>query len=140
MDLGRFALRATVGPLISATAHRSCSAGSAATAPRAPAARSRAWDCAAVRVTNGGYEYNLALIGATLALTEVGPGKPSVDEALFPSIKGAGLAVLALAAAAAGSWLATSEAAQQAITPEETTEDEPARRFVREEEHVAQNA
>jgi len=31
--------------------------------------------------TNGGYEYNVALIGATLALTEVGAGRPSVDEA-----------------------------------------------------------
>jgi putative oxidoreductase len=90
--------------------------------------------------TSGGYEYNVALIGATLALTEVGPGKPSVDGALFPSLKGSGLAVLALAAAAAGSWLATSEAVQQADAPEESTEDEPARRFTREEEQVAQNA
>src|SRR4051795_12077822 len=33
-------------------------------------------------VTNGGYEYNLTLIAAMLALTEAGPGRPSVDAAV----------------------------------------------------------
>ena len=33
-------------------------------------------------VTNGGYEYNAVLIAAVLALTEVGPGEPSLDHAL----------------------------------------------------------
>ena len=31
-------------------------------------------------VTNGGYEYNVVLIAAVLALTETGPGSPSVDD------------------------------------------------------------
>lgn len=33
-------------------------------------------------ITDGGYEYNLVLIAAVLALAEVGPGTPSVDAAL----------------------------------------------------------
>jgi putative oxidoreductase len=32
-------------------------------------------------VSNGGYEYNLVLIAAVLALAETGPGRPSVDDA-----------------------------------------------------------
>ena len=60
-------------------------------------------------VTNGGYEYNLVLIAAMLAITEVGPGRPSVDAALFPGLKGTGWAAAVLAAAAAGSALGTSE-------------------------------
>ena len=32
-------------------------------------------------VTNGGYEYNVVLIAAVLALAETGPGSPSVDVA-----------------------------------------------------------
>lgn len=34
--------------------------------------------------TDGGYEYNLTLIAALLALTETGPGRPSVDASVFP--------------------------------------------------------
>jgi putative oxidoreductase len=33
-------------------------------------------------VTDQGYEYNLVLIAAALALTETGPGSPSIDEAI----------------------------------------------------------
>jgi putative oxidoreductase len=57
--------------------------------------------------TNGGYEYNLALIAALAALTETGPGRPSVDDALLPRFTGAGWALAAVAAGAAGSYLAT---------------------------------
>ena len=39
---------------------------------------------------NGGYEYNLTMIAAMLALTEAGPGRPSVDAAVFPRLKGNG--------------------------------------------------
>jgi|SRR5215217_4518676 len=66
--------------------------------------------------TNGGYEYNLALIAMTATLTEVGPGRPSIDSALFPRVRGTGWALAALAAGAAGSYLAT----------ERFTEPEPA--------------
>ena len=44
-------------------------------------------------VTEGGYEYNLALIAAMAMITETGPGRPSVDAALFPGLKGKGLAL-----------------------------------------------
>ena len=47
------------------------------------------------------------LIAAMLALAESGPGKPSVDAALVPRMKGTGWALLALAAGTAGSYLAT---------------------------------
>src|ERR1700745_3209914 len=33
-------------------------------------------------VTNQGYEYNLVLIAAVLALAETGPGSPSIDSAI----------------------------------------------------------
>jgi putative oxidoreductase len=59
--------------------------------------------------TNGGYEYNVALIAALIAVAETGPGKPSVDEALFPRLKGPAWAALALAGGIAGSYLATSD-------------------------------
>jgi putative oxidoreductase len=89
-------------------------------------------------VTGGGYEYNLVLIAATAALVEVGPGRPSVDEALFPRLKGNGWVLASLAAAAAGSWLATerfNEAAPEAAPAEEPAlEREP--RFT----HVAAEA
>jgi len=39
---------------------------------------------------------------------ETGPGKPSVDEALFPRFKGPAWAALAVAAGVAGSYLVTS--------------------------------
>jgi putative oxidoreductase len=60
-------------------------------------------------VTEGGYEYPLALIAASLTLAETGPGRPSVDCSLLPRFKGSGFAVLALAAAVAGSYLVTEK-------------------------------
>jgi putative oxidoreductase len=59
-------------------------------------------------VTSNGYEYNLTLIALAAALTETGPGSPSVDSALFgDSFKGKGWALAALAAGVAGSYLIT---------------------------------
>jgi putative oxidoreductase len=46
-------------------------------------------------VSNGGYEYNLVLIAAVLALTEAGPGEPSLDAALGTEVSGPGWAVVA---------------------------------------------
>jgi putative oxidoreductase len=51
---------------------------------------------------NGGYEYNVVLIAAVLALVEVGPGVPSLDEALGWELSGTRCALAALAAGAAG--------------------------------------
>ena len=44
-----------------------------------------------------------------LALTEAGPGRPSVDEAVFPWLKGNGLALAEFAASAAGAALLTAD-------------------------------
>ena len=60
-------------------------------------------------VSDGGYEYNAVLIAAMLALTETGPGRPSVDAGAFPRLKGNGLALAQFAAAAAGATLLTAD-------------------------------
>jgi putative oxidoreductase len=72
-------------------------------------------------VTQGGYEYNLALIVAAFALAENGPGKPSLDAALLPRFKGTGVAVAQLAAAVAGSYLATGRFNEPEPQPETET-------------------
>jgi putative oxidoreductase len=89
-------------------------------------------------VTGGGYEYNLALIGIATALTEAGPGRPSVDAAVLPRFKGNGLALLQLAAAGLGSYLATTKFTEE----DEPVPSEQSRRFVREpvEETAQQTA
>ena len=56
-------------------------------------------------VTQGGYEYALTIIAATTAITERGPGRPSVDAALLPRAKGPRLAAVQIAAAIAASYL-----------------------------------
>ena len=80
-------------------------------------------------VTGGGYEYNLVLIAAAAALTEAGPGRPSVDAALFPRLKGNRWVLASIAAAAAGSWLATDRFNEAAPEQEPAVEREP--RFTR---------
>jgi putative oxidoreductase len=60
-------------------------------------------------VTGGGWEYNAVLIAAVAAIADHGAGRPSVDAALFPRLKGPALALLAVAAGVAGSYAATSE-------------------------------
>jgi putative oxidoreductase len=89
-------------------------------------------------VAEGGYEYNAVLIAAMVALAESGPGKPSVDAAVFPKMKGTGWALLALAGGVAGSYLATEYFNESEAAPEpapapavETPEDEA--RFQREQ-------
>ena len=54
-------------------------------------------------VTAGGYEYNAVLIAALVALAEVGPGKPSIDELLGKRLCGPRWAIAAAAAGAIGS-------------------------------------
>jgi putative oxidoreductase len=69
--------------------------------------------------TGGGYEYNAVLLAALFALTAEGPGSNSVDGRLLPRFRGPTLAVAQLAAAYAGSRLATSELfnAPEAVEP-----------------------
>ena len=90
-------------------------------------------------VADGGYEYNLTVIAAMLTLAEVGPGRPSVDAAVFPRLKGNGWALAQFAAWAAGAALLTSER----MNPREPAPDdadgvqaERQNRFVREDAEV----
>jgi putative oxidoreductase len=57
--------------------------------------------------TNGGYEYNLVLIGAMVALADLGPGELSLDSALGIELNGPLVALLALVGGAAGSTVLT---------------------------------
>jgi putative oxidoreductase len=69
-------------------------------------------------VTANGFEYNLTLIALTAALTETGPGSPSVDAGLFgDSLKGKGWALAALAAGVAGSYLVTERMVEATSEP-----------------------
>ena len=77
-------------------------------------------------VAGGGYEYNLVMIAAVTALADDGPGRPSVDAEVAPWLRGRGWAIASLAAAAAGSWLATDRFNE----PEPQLERQP--RFERE--------
>ena len=77
--------------------------GTMITAARTAHANNGPW------VSNGGYEYHMVIVAAMAALTERGPGSLSVDAAYFPGLKGSALAALTLGAAAAGSYLVTSD-------------------------------
>jgi putative oxidoreductase len=58
-------------------------------------------------LSEGGYEYNLTLIAALVALADVGPGEISLDHALGLEVNGPVVALLALAAGVGGSALMT---------------------------------
>jgi putative oxidoreductase len=80
-------------------------------------------------LTNGGYEYNLVLIAAALALVEAGPGALSLDGARGRERSGAGWALAALAVGALGAIGSYAAAAAQPTSVEtgpEETEDQPA--------------
>ena len=76
-------------------------------------------------VTEGGYEYNLALIALVTSLVETGPGRLSVDAGLFPRWKGTGWALASLAAAGFGSYLATGPLTEPEPAPEPEAMPEP---------------
>lgn len=76
--------------------------------------------------TNGGYEYNLVLIAAALALAEVGPGEHSLDHALGTERSGPAWALAALALGAAGAVGAHVLAGSQPASAEPGQEQEQA--------------
>jgi putative oxidoreductase len=76
-------------------------------------------------VSNGGYEYNLVLIAAVLALAETGPGSPSLDEKLGINVKGPKVAAAALAAGIVGALGAHAYAAGQPEPAPAEQEPEP---------------
>jgi putative oxidoreductase len=72
--------------------------------------------------TNGGYEYNLVLIAAVLALAEVGPGALSLDGALGTERHGSRWAVAALCTGAIGALGAYIAATAQPAPPDQGSE------------------
>lgn len=76
-------------------------------------------------VTNGGYEYNIVLIAAVLALVEVGPGELSLDHLLGNERTGPGWTLVALAFGAAGA-LGAHLAAESYPAPIEAPAEAPA--------------
>ena len=74
-------------------------------------------------VTDSGYEYNAVIIAALAALTDAGAGRPSVDNAAFPWMKGSAFAVAALGAGIAGSYLATDVVNEAPDAERHTTDD-----------------
>jgi putative oxidoreductase len=83
--------------------------------------------------TDGGYEFNLALIAAALAVVDCGPGSPSVDRALSIEAKGNAWTLASLAAGAAGSALVIGAARWRQEEAEAAEEQlRHSSRFVRE--------
>ena len=76
-------------------------------------------------VADQGYEYNLVLIAAALALAETGPGSPSVDAALGIEKSGSKWAVLTLLLGALGAAGAHA-VAEAAPAPESQPESDAA--------------
>ncbi len=66
-------------------------------------------------VSDGGYEYNLALIAVMVALADLGPGEVSLDHALGTEIKGPLVALLALAGGVGGAALATRSSESEPV-------------------------
>jgi putative oxidoreductase len=77
-------------------------------------------------VTEQGYEYNLVLIAAALALAETGPGSPSIDTARGSKMYGSGWALLALVLGAAGAAGAHAYAESQPAPEPAPAASEPA--------------
>jgi len=76
-------------------------------------------------ITESGYEYNVVILAALAALVDGGPGEPSVDATTFPRLKGSALAMAALGAGIAGSYLLT-DVINEASAPEAAKTDDSA--------------
>jgi putative oxidoreductase len=79
--------------------------------------------------TEGGYEFNVLLIAAAVALADAGPGELSLDEALGVKLHGPAWALAALAAGLAGPRL-LERAAPQPEPEAPRFQREPARETV----------
>ncbi len=80
-------------------------------------------------LSNGGYEYNVVLIAAVLALVEAGPGPLSLDAARGRERSGSGWAIAALATGALGALgahLAAAAAPPLPASDAEATTEAPA--------------
>ncbi len=72
--------------------------------------------------SNGGYEYNLVLIAAVLALVETGPGALSLDGALGRERHGSGWALAALLTGTLGAIGSYAAAEAQPALPDQSGE------------------
>jgi putative oxidoreductase len=79
-----------------------------------------------VWATDGGYEYNLVLLAIVFALSDVGPGRLSLDAARGGERKGLGWALAQLAAAAIGSTVAIELGKRQPASPSASPEPDAA--------------
>ena len=75
--------------------------------------------------SNGGYEYNVVLIAAALALAETGPGPLSLDALRGHERAGAGWALAALGAGAIGAIGVQQATARQPVPSETPAQDSP---------------
>lgn len=64
-------------------------------------------------VTEGGYEYNLAILAGAVAIADLGPGPVSLDRALGTEVRGPLVALAALGAGLAGPLLLQRRAASE---------------------------
>jgi putative oxidoreductase len=76
-------------------------------------------------VTKGGYEYNLVLLAALMALADDGPGDASLDAALGTGVAGPAAAIGQLAAGAIGSQLAVAGSRPRSWWVEEAAPQQP---------------
>jgi putative oxidoreductase len=74
-------------------------------------------------ITSGGYEYNLVMIAAAVALAELGPGELSLDAALGRERSGPGWALAALILGGAGALGVHLLAESQPPPQEEASEE-----------------
>ena len=79
-------------------------------------------------ISNGGYEYNVVLIAAVIALAELGPGPLSLDHALGQEKSGPAWALAALTAGALGA-LGAHLAAEAQPAPSEPPQTEAPQDF-----------
>jgi putative oxidoreductase len=77
-------------------------------------------------VSDGGYEYNLALIATMVALADLGPGELSLDHQLGTEVKGPLVALLAFAAGVGGAAMATRSTEPETVSAEPTAEGDRA--------------
>ncbi|HEY1508867.1 MAG TPA: DoxX family protein [Solirubrobacteraceae bacterium] len=76
--------------------------------------------------TEGGYEYNLALIAVMVVLADLGPGDFSIDHALGLEVNGPLVALLAAGAGIAGAVVMTGGAQPPEPAPAPAETPEPA--------------
>jgi putative oxidoreductase len=108
--------------------------GSMLTAIRKVHAKNGLW------VNNNGFEYNLVLLGIVFAVTDLGPGSWSLDEALGVRRRGPAWAIAQLAAGAAGSAAAVALGERQGAAPADSAATAPASNGAGAEEADARRA